>query len=136
MSWRDAPLYVEAHDLARWVLERTRAWPEPGPLGERSAAAACDLVVAVSLALTFPAGRAEHLRAADHAVVCLRVLLRLACDLGMVSPGGLRFATGRLRTIGRMIGGWRKRVEGDAHGPPGDGLLDEFQGVGHPATGA
>jgi len=137
MSWREAPLYVESHDLALWVLERSRAWPEPGPLGTQIAVAACDLVVEVSLALTFRVGRVEHLRHADEAIVRLRTLLRLARDLGLVSPRGLRFATGRLRAIGRMLGGWRKRVDrrgfGDEQRVIGD---DDFQGVGPPATGA
>jgi hypothetical protein len=118
MSWRDAPLYVHAHDLARWVLERTGGWGEPeaagGPLQLQVAAAACDLLTGASLALTFPATRPRHLEQADEAIVRLRVLLRLARDLGLLSAGGTRYATGRLSEIGRMIGGWRKRVDRSA----------------------
>ncbi len=111
MSWRDAPLYVEAHDLARWLLERTNAWPadRDRSLCEPLTRASCDLVESVSLALTFPGGRAEHLRRADEAVVRVRVLLRLGRDVGLLSPGGVRHAAGHLRTIGRILGGWRKR---------------------------
>lgn len=68
-------------------------------------------MLGVSLALTFPASRSRHLEAADEAVVRLRELLRLAQELGLISPGGLRYASGRLLVIGRMIGGWRKRTE-------------------------
>ncbi len=113
MSWRDAPLYVEAHDLARWVLERAASWPPERDrlLAPPLAAAACDLVTEVALALTFPHSRARHLERADHAIVRVRTLLRLARDLALISAGGLRFAAGRLQVIGRMVGGWRKRVE-------------------------
>lgn len=110
MSWRDAPLYVEAHDLARWLLERAATW-EDGEPAHRVAGSACDLLEAVALALTFPARRAEHLEAADGAIVRLRCQLRLARELGLLSPGGQRFAAGRLLAIGRMVGGWRKRVD-------------------------
>ncbi len=133
MSWRDAPLYIEAHDLARWVLERTGSWPATSPLQTRLSQAACDLLEAVSLALTFPLQRATFLRLADGAVVRIRVLLRLARDLGMVSTSGVRFAAGRLRIIGRMLGGWRKRVE-RSRLPPAEDLSS--QGAGHPVPGA
>jgi len=111
MSWRDAPLYVEAHDLARWTLERTatRHAASPG-LCRAVDRAAVQLVCSVSLALTFPAGRVQHLEDADQAVVCLRVLLRLARDAGLLTGRGLRFASGRLDAVGRMLGGWQRRL--------------------------
>jgi hypothetical protein len=112
VSWRDAPLYVESHDLARWLLERSSTWSNGSVLGERVGRTACELVESVGLALTFPARRAEHLEAADGALVRLRCLLRLAQDSGQLSPGGLRYAAGRLQAAGRMVGGWRKRVVG------------------------
>ena len=131
MSWRDAPLYVDAHDLARWVLERTSSWPPERDrlLGLPLASAACELVCEVSLALTFPHGRPRHLERADRALVRLRVLLRLARDLALVSSGGHRFAAGRLRVIGRMIGGWRKRVDRRDRRPAPAGE-HEIQGTG------
>ncbi len=109
MSWRDAPLYVEAFDLTRWVAERAEAWPHQ-PLARLATGSACDLACAVSLALTFPDKRWRHLELADESIVRLRTLLRLARGLGCLSAGGLRYAAGRLSAIGRMVGGWRKRL--------------------------
>ncbi len=111
MSWRDAPLYIEAHDLASMVHERVERWrpTAAAALADGLCRASQDLLVAVSLALTFPLRRSEHLRVADEAVVRTRVLLRLALDGGLISPGWNRQAAGRLLGIGRMIGGWRKR---------------------------
>lgn len=112
MSWREAPLYVEAHDLGRWLLERLDGRPPfaASTLGRALAEAVIALVDEVSLALTFPPTRRHHLETADHQVVRLRVRLRLARDLGHLSAGGCRYAQGRLLEIGRMLGGWRKRV--------------------------
>ena len=88
MSWRDAPLYVEAHDLAVWVVGRAASWRQPGArcLAPRIAGAACDLVDAVALALTFPPSRAAHLERADASIVVLRTELRLAEQLHEARP--------------------------------------------------
>ena len=111
MSWRDAPLYVEASDLARYVLDRAAGWTDAaGPLlAPAVTEAALALVDGVALALTFPETRPTHLDEADRAVVRLRERLRLACALGLLSGGALRHTAGRLTVIGRNIGGWRRR---------------------------
>ncbi len=109
MSWRDAPLYIEAFDLSCWVVDRAGSWKHE-PLARRASDAAIELVSAVSLALTFPATREHHLALSDEGVVRLRTVLRIAENLGLVSRGGLRDAAERLRKIGRMVGGWRKRI--------------------------
>lgn len=108
MSWRDARLYVETFDVALWVTERVRTLPQD-PMSAELLGAAADLVDSASLALTFPADRADHLRRADEAIVRLRIRLRLAQSLGMLSEGGTRDALARLALIGKMVGGWRKR---------------------------
>ncbi len=131
MSWRDAPLYVEAHDLSRWLLERARAWDSPNDslLGRRMTSHTCEVVEKVALALTFPATRAQHLEAVDHRVVTLRMQLRLAVDLGLLSAGAHRYAAGRLDAVGRMLGGWRKRLARRRSGQPHDST-----GSGPPAA--
>jgi hypothetical protein len=122
MSWRDAPLYVHSHDAARWVIQRALAFPpNSAPLAHRLTTSACDLLDSVALALTFPDRRSEHLRAADEAIVRLRVELRLAKDLALISAGGVRHVGSNLTAAGRMVGGWRKRVGRPAReggGPP------------------
>ena len=120
MSWRDAPLHVEATSLCQDVLTRSSSWAGPGaaPLAAPCAEAALALGEAVALALTFPEGRAAQLQAADEAVVRLRERLRLAGALGLLSPGALRQLTGPPSAIGRMIGGWRRRLGPHARAPP------------------
>lgn len=136
MSWREAPLYVEAHDLAAWVMERVNAWAwdRDRNLAPLVAAAASELLAQISLALTFPGTRSSHLEQADHAVVRLRVLLRLSHQLGLLSAGSLRFASGRLQAVGRMIGGWRKRFEHPTEGDRNNQPLELDPGGGPPAA--
>ena len=119
MSWRDAPLYVHAHDLAAQVVARVTAMPEPERqvLGQGVADIAQELLDQGSVALTFPDGRASSLAQADAALVRLRVRLRLCLEAGLTSSGWHRQATERISLIGRMLGGWRKRVA--AHPPTG-----------------
>ncbi len=109
MSWRDAPLYVEAFDLSGWVIERAQSW-ELEPLARRAIDEAVELVSSVSLALTFPAARERHLIEAEEGIVRLRTVLRIAEGVGVLSSRRVRFAAERLSAIGRMVGGWRKRV--------------------------
>ena len=73
----------------------------------------------MSLALAFPAERAEHEQRADHAVQRLRVLLRVGEATGLLSSGGAHHLQDALLDIGRMLGGWRKRsARARARGPP------------------
>ena len=110
--WSQAPLYVQSFDLARWLAEKAedrRGGPHAALLAQASTAAA-ELLLAIGLALTFPSLRVRNLERADEQVVRARLLLRLACELGALSPGGLRHASNELDEIGRMIGGWRRSV--------------------------
>lgn len=112
ITMRQAPLAVDTHDLARWLLERTAAWGSrgQGDLARLVTTAACELASDIALALTFPARRREYVDAADLQAVRLRTWLRLAGDSGALPASGLRFATSQLTVIGRMIGGWRKQL--------------------------
>lgn len=120
MSWRDAPLYVEAHALAVDQLARLPRWRELGHLDLASACArhALALVDAVGRALTFPAERDAALVDADHAVLGLRLAQRVALDLALLSPGAHRALVERGLRCGRMIGGWRRRLGAEPRAPP------------------
>lgn len=129
MSRREAPLYVRCHDLARCVTDRfDGSGSGLGRLGPRLVDAALDLLCQASLALTFRPSRSRDLADADRALVRLRVQLRVARDVGALSASGLRHLEGLTLEIGRMIGGWRKRVDSGARatnraggGPPPPG---------------
>ncbi len=111
MSPRNAPIYVRAHDLARWIhghtsLVRARSQPD---LAAELDALSRRLVTETALALAFPVTRHEHQRRADEALVGLRVRLRLSRDLAATTAAQLRHASAELDAIGRMLGGWRRQ---------------------------
>lgn len=116
MSWRDAPIYIRAHDLARDLLPRVEDGPCPA-LRHRLAAEAQDLLCEVSLALSFVDGRRAHQEAADHAITRLKVLVRLARDVGVLDERGGRSVGEELVAMGRMIGGWQRRHAGPPDPP-------------------
>ena len=117
MSWRDAPLYVESYDLSRDLMDRATRKPADLYLKEATPLA-LEILDRVSLALTFPDRRVPLLRQADEAVVRLRMRLRLAIEAGSLSSGAFRKLSGQLLAIGRMLGGWQRRLEPGARAPP------------------
>ncbi len=108
MSWRHAPLYVRAHDLARWHLAHFRDAASYRELVAAASAAMVELLCSLALALTFPASRDRHREQADEALVRVRTLGSLACELSLMSPRQLRYMSGELVVLGRMLGGWRR----------------------------
>ena len=66
-----------------------------------------DLVTALTQA-TFSRDKSRALETASDRVNSLRILLRLAKDIRLLSFAPYTYATGLLDEIGRMIGGWRK----------------------------
>lgn len=66
-----------------------------------------DLVTALTEA-TFSRDKARAMETAGERVNSLRILLRLAKDIRLLSFDSYTHATGLLDEIGRMIGGWRK----------------------------
>lgn len=106
---REAPLYVHAHDLARWVLANVGG---DGALTRRLHEGALALLDAVVLALKGDE-REVRLTEADDANALLRVHVRLARELGLVDDRRLLFLTRELDSIGRQIGGWLRRLDRD-----------------------
>ncbi len=56
----------------------------------------------------FSRDKARALETASDRVNSLRIFLRLAKDLQLLSFDSYTYATGLLDEIGRMVGGWRK----------------------------
>lgn len=109
-EWREAPLYVDVHAIAVYLTHKATDLPTGSGVPARLTTAALDLLDSVALGLTFPDHRLAHLRRADEAVVRLRMALRVAQDIGLLSPANVRFVSGRLVAAGRQLGGWRKRT--------------------------
>jgi len=109
-TWRRAPLYVETHDLCRWLVERQADRPS-SLLLHRLCQEALELLAAIAAALTFPAPRPIALHQADERVVRLRVFVRLAVDSGDLRPNAARYLAAILDRVGRMLGGWSRHLD-------------------------
>ncbi len=113
---KQAPVFVSAYQLARWILAHAQL---PAPLGPRLQDDALALLDHITLAL-HDAQPQPHLALADQRATLLGVHLRLAHDLGHLDARRLLFAAGELEQIGRQLGGWRRyeRQQLPASTPP------------------
>ncbi|MBI4878642.1 MAG: four helix bundle protein [Planctomycetes bacterium] len=112
MSDLQAPLFVRSYDVAREILERTAHFPRQQRfvLARRAEEAALDLVENVALALQSKAGRIDRVVAADLALTRLRLAWRLARDRRHVNERGFQHVALQLGEIGRMLGGWQRKL--------------------------
>lgn len=110
---KEAPLYLHAHDLARWLLANLA--PD-SCLEERLHRDALALLDHIVLALK-GFDRDHHLDEADATAAVLRARLRLARDLERLDDRRLVFLTDQLDQIGRQIGGWQRRLAADTMEP-------------------
>ena len=111
-------------DTTRWLLERTARWPKR--LRHSLTLRVENLALETLEALTsagWSRSPQRPLAAADDALNRLRVLLRLAHELEVLSYGHYEEAARRLDEAGKMIGGWRRsgRDRGSASTSPSPG---------------
>lgn len=111
MKADEAPLYVDAYDLALEVIRRTERFPKSQRfvLGLRMQQAALDLLESITLALHDRQGRLARLEAAEAALTRLRLGSRLARDLELLGDKVAVALGGRYERVGRQLGGWWRR---------------------------
>lgn len=99
----------KAHTIALWLIAKTASLPRTHrfTLGDRIYSQSLDLVTALTQA-TFNRDKSRALEIASDRVNSLRILLRLAQDLKLLSFPSYTYPTTHLDEIGRMIDGWRK----------------------------
>ena len=106
-----APLFTKTYDLVLWLGGRTGSFPKSQRFGlaARIMNQAYAALEAITLALK-GFDRPDNVERADAAFALLRVYLRLAADQKLLRTRQLTFVIGRLEELGRMVGGWRKRL--------------------------
>ncbi len=105
-----APVALDkAYTLALWLIAKTEAMPRSHrfTLGDRIYSQSLDLVTALTQA-SFSRDKSRALESANDRVNALRLMLRLAQDLRLLSFDSYTYASSHLDEIGRMIGGWKK----------------------------
>ena len=109
MDERMLPVTQKAYDLLLWLVLRVERFPRAHKftLGDRLETAALDLNLAL-----LEAGHAHSkervLHRANRLLDQIRILLRLARDLRVLTPRQHEYASGSVEELGRMVGGWLK----------------------------
>ncbi|MFN7920411.1 MAG: diversity-generating retroelement protein Avd [Bryobacteraceae bacterium] len=105
-----SPVALEkAYALCLWIIPKATRMPRSHrfALGDRLYTHSLHLVTALTQA-SFRQDKAKPLETASDHVNSIRILLRLAKDLRLLSFDSYAHATALLDELGRMIGGWRK----------------------------
>jgi len=109
---REAPIYVQTHDLLNWLVPHLEGWPRT----QRFFLARQVLETAVEFYRLLLRARKlsveERQRAlldADVELETLKALLRLGQERSYMSLDQYRHVSTMLAEIGRQLGGWRSR---------------------------
>lgn len=108
---QSSPIFTQTYDLLRWLLPATLNFPKSqrGVLARRlqyHAFTFYELLVDAAMS----DAPEPTLRAADRTLTKLRHYLRLSRELGLLKPGQYEHVSKMVVEIGRLLGGWLKKV--------------------------
>ena len=124
MTRREMPIFTRTYDLLTWLLPITNDFPRAHrhTVTRRLLDAAFDLRERLEEAnLRRGTARRRQLDRADEALARLRLYLRLAARWGRLSGGQYKHASTMTVEIGRLLGGWQKKVRGTGQVESGAG---------------
>lgn len=107
-----SPLFVKSYDFLLWLIPLTLKFPKSQRflLAERlgnMALAFYDIVLEAAMEQD---QQAELLHQADKQLTKIRLYIRLSFDLHCISLGQYEHASRSLAEIGRLLGGWQKKI--------------------------
>ena len=114
---QESPIFVKSFDMLVWLLEHTKKFPKHQRfvMAKRIEDAALsfhdDLVWATKVK---GADRLGPLREADFHLERLKVYNRLAMKLRLSSLGQYEHLARQLDELGRLLGGWQRRLKAPA----------------------
>jgi hypothetical protein len=114
-----APVAEAAYGLWLWLAGRVADFPARHRvvLGDRLLAASLDVLEALAEASYAPgAAKVGHLQRASSRLGVVRVLVRSAKDLRLISVAQHEHAARLIEPIGRQVGGWIARVRSRGRG--------------------
>jgi hypothetical protein len=108
-----SPIFVKTYDFLLWLIPLTLKFPKSQRflLAERLSRLALDFYDLILEATTEPEHQAARLIAADRLLTKIRLYIRLSHDLHCISQGQFEHAVRCLDEIGRLIGGWQKKLK-------------------------
>ncbi len=121
---QESPIFLKTFELLIWLLDHTRKYPKHQRfvMAKRIEDAALDFHDNLVWATKCPgAERLGPLREADFNLERLKVYNRIAMKLHLSSFAQYEFLARQLDEIGRLLGGWQRRLKGSASGGKGTG---------------
>ena len=114
MSRKQSPIFARTYDLLRWLIPMTIKFPRQhrfvlAAALQRTAMALQERLVEAA----FAADPRALLRQADVSLAKLRLYLRLAHDLELLSSGQFAHASTLMAEVGRLLGGWQASLQND-----------------------
>jgi hypothetical protein len=108
----ESPIFVRTHDLLLWLIPAVGRLPrsQRPVLGRAVQEAALALQQHLTSA-ALGSEPLEDLRRADVALALLRARLRLCYELRLISVGQYKHVAGQIAEVGRLLGGWLRRVQ-------------------------
>jgi hypothetical protein len=130
---KESPIFVKSFETIRWILDHTKKFPKHQRfvMARRVEDAALSFHDCLIGAVKPPDGR-KLLKEADFHLERLKTYNRFCRDLKLLSFGQYEHLAGRLDELGRLLGGWQKRVAGEGR-KPARGAPPDFV-LGEPAT--
>lgn len=108
----ESPIFTRMHDLLRWLLETTRKFPREQRfvLAKRVNEQAFALQDALTAAGLDRRNVITHLLHADIALAGLQKSLLLCYQMDHLSAGQYRHGSEMTKEVGRLLGGWQKKL--------------------------
>ncbi|MBM4431272.1 MAG: diversity-generating retroelement protein Avd [Chloroflexi bacterium] len=115
---KQSPIFVRTYDLLRWLIPATVKFPRSqrfvlARMVHWTALQFQEKLIEAALGQEPNARLAE----ADVYLIKLRFYLRLCCDLGLFNEGQYAHVAQMVAEVGRLLGGWQKKVRGSGGEP-------------------
>jgi hypothetical protein len=114
MTTKQAPIYVQTHDMLNWLVPHLEHWPRPQRffLARQVLESATQFYRLLLRARKVQGEeRRQALLDADVELGTLKALLRLGQERQYMSLGQYEHVSAMLMEIGRQLGGWRTSME-------------------------
>jgi len=112
---QESPIFSKTFDLLAWLIPATMKFPKSQRfvLAQRVQAAAFNFYEAITAA-GVTKNNARYLEQADIELQRLRLYLRLSHQLAFLSLGQYEHVSRLVVEIGKLLGGWRKKLSAPA----------------------
>lgn len=110
---QESPIFTKTYDYLLWISQHVGKFPksERFRLAKRIEDCAFSFYDSILMAVRYPDQNREWLYRADDDLARLKLYLRIAKDSQFSSPKQYQYAVGLILEIGKLLGGWKKKIE-------------------------